>query len=381
MTKSSLRVPSLAFVFDRKHVSSRERAGVVELRVTYMRRQKYMSTGVRVCAHEWRNNSVVNRGDAVELNRVLEKLRRNVLAVINSMIDEGVIELDAIVSRVSLRVEGLTFIDYVERRARARGVRESTRRHYMVFVRFLRSWGGIVYFSDVSASSVRAMNEQLQHRGLLKSTISNYNKWLKLFINDALTDGYVRENPYVTHGIRVERGGGGQIECLSRQQVAALECLELSSTALVHARDLFLFQCYTGLAYSDLMLFDASQLFCVDGGVLCGEFRRHKTGTPYTICIMERAAAILRKYDNSLPRMSNQKYNLFLKVIGAAIGCSHLHSHMGRSTFATLMLNGGVSVDVLQHMVGHRDRSQTQRYATMLRETIVRAFCEVSNLS
>lgn len=75
--------------------------------------------------------------------------------------------------------------------------------------------------------------------------------------------------------------------------------------------------------------------------------------------------------------ISNARYNAYLKIIGAYIECPHLHSHMGRSTFATMMLNKGVSIDVLRHIVGHRDRSQTERYATMRRDNIMQAFKKV----
>lgn len=65
---------------------------------------------------------------------------------------------------------------------------------------------------------------------------------------------------------------------------------------------------------------------------------------------------------------------MYLKALGQMIGEPSLHSHMGRSTFASTMLNKGVSTDVVKHALGHTTTLQTNRYATMRDKTIKDAF-------
>jgi integrase len=128
------------------------------------------------------------------------------------------------------------------------------------------------------------------------------------------------------------------------------------------ARDLFIFQMYTGLAYIDTQKFDASQYRQVNGKwKFIGE--RVKTGVPYVSMLLPPVVAVLEKYGWSVPKMNNQKYNLMLKAIGMCIGIERLHSHMGRHTFGTWMLAQGAKIENVSRMMGHTNITQTQRYA------------------
>lgn len=374
-----MKIPSITFVFDRKHTATRTKEAAVELRVTLDRKRVYMSTGVRLCKGQWKNGEVVGRMDCAVLNRLLAGVRLRALGAVEALARGGTLDIRSIPAMLRSRASSMTFPQYVGKRASERSVRASTRERYLCFKRFLESWRGIVTFSDVSVSSVRAMNECLARRGLKDSTIRSYNKYMHLFICDAVADGLLPSNPYDTGKIRVPRRSEGQIECLSAEQVDRLRGLDLGEGFLSRTRDVFLFQCLTGLSYSDVRAFDMSVFTRNTYGMLCAEGRRVKTGSPYYLCLLPEAEAIAARYGGRLPVPSNQKYNAYLKVLGAGIGCPRLHSHMGRSTFATMMLNKGVPVDVLRHMVGHRDRSQTERYATMREQTIGRFFKEVSS--
>ena len=114
-----------------------------------------------------------------------------------------------------------------------------------------------------------------------------------------------------------------------------------------------------------------------DGNYLIKD-KRTKTDTTYIFLLSEKALAIVMKYKGKIPAISNQKYNQYLKVLGQMIGVPTLHSHMGRSTFASTCLNQGMATDVLKYALGHRTTLQTNRYATMQDETIKKAFEDIS---
>ena len=119
-----------------------------------------------------------------------------------------------------------------------------------------------------------------------------------------------------------------------KQGQCAIKKLEISTTHIQQARDLFIFQCYTGLAYADLSSFDYSN--CVEkDGKMFYHAKRTKTDTDFVFQLLTPAVELLKKYDFCLPRISNQKYNDYLKVIGEIVGVPNLHSHMGRATAAT----------------------------------------------
>lgn len=72
-------MPSVSLVYDRKKTATRTRAAVVEIRISYDYRKKYISTGVKVLPKEWRNGMVTGRLDAIELNKALTTMRNKVL--------------------------------------------------------------------------------------------------------------------------------------------------------------------------------------------------------------------------------------------------------------------------------------------------------------
>ena len=261
-----------------------------------------MSTGVRVKKGQWKDGKVVASLDNVILNKILTDIQSRVLDIIENMMREGNIDISVIPRLLRTSTDSMTFIQYVEKRAAERPVRESTRKRYYCFLRFLKEWRGIVYFGDVTETAVRTMNETLARRHLMDSTIRSYNKYLHLFIVDAVTDGYLKSNPYATGRIKVPRGEKGQIECLAPWQVDKLRELELGENFLSRVRDVFLFQCYTGLAYSDLKAFDITNFKRNADGMLCSDGHRTKTGSLYTLCILPEAEEILKKIRRTTAR-------------------------------------------------------------------------------
>ena len=85
--------PLVALVFNRRHTATATKEAAVELRVSYQKEQKYMSTGVRLLPKHWRRGMVINRVDAIQLNQTLEKLVVDVRKVILQMMDDGNIDM------------------------------------------------------------------------------------------------------------------------------------------------------------------------------------------------------------------------------------------------------------------------------------------------
>ena len=376
-------IPRIKFIYDRHKRATAQKKGSIEIRITFGKVQKYITTGVEIFPRQWDsvNECVKNSFEAPEYNRILQTYRQRAAKVIADSTEKGIIDIADIVSQIKINgdTESMTFIEYVAQRIEEKSaiVREATQKRYASFFNFMTQWNGIITFSDVNVKNIIKMDEFL-HTLKLKdgtpykqSTIHGYHKHLKQFINDAIVDGHLRTNPYNDGRIKIDRGTHEHIQCLTEEQLNAIRTMQVKAgTYMDRVRDLFLFQCYTGLAYSDLMKFrpEAKETMTM---------HRTKTGSEFTIALLKPAREILAKYNGELPRISNQKYNLFLKGLGAAIGVQNLHSHMGRSTFATLMLNHGVPVAVLQKMLGHKNALQTKRYATMLEGTVAETFRKI----
>lgn len=362
-------------VYDRRNVASASRPATLEARFTQNRKQKYFSLGIRILPNQWdsREGKIVRHPEKNELNQRLVAVRAKGNKIVNMSFEDDDFDFASIDHLFLGETNRVDFPTYCEQRTAARRVSESTKTRYRVFTRFLRSWGKIVSFADLTVANVRAMDEYLHTREIGQATIYNYHKYLKLFINDAVIDNLVQDNPYRRLSFKIPRGDKQYVDCLTIEQFESIRSLTVATPHLVKARDLFLFQCYTGLAYSDLMAFDFNECDLIDGKYFYHD-RRVKTDVDFVLQLLPQAVEILKKYNNHLPKISNQKYNDFLKVIGSMVGVENLHSHMGRATAATMFLSKGMPINVVSKVLGHANLRQTQRYARTLSRDVRSAF-------
>lgn len=379
-----MRVPKVKLVYDRRHQASTDKEGAVDLRVCYDCKQKFLSTGVKVYPKQWdvKNECVKLRNDATSLNKALSDIKNDAITLLTEMSKSGYVDLSRLNEIFKPKAHNLTFHDYMKERIAKRNVSENTRERYFSFYKiFVEEYGKMQRFAEITEAGVRDYDEWLHKRvvngHLMKqSTIYSHHKYLRLFIYDALTDGYVEKNPYQSRRIKIDHGEGGQIPCLTIEQVEKIESLDLVGY-LDKVRDLFLFQCNTGLAFSDMQKFRLRDYTQDKDGKYLIKGQRTKTDTTYIFVLSDKALAIVGKYKGKIPSISNQKYNQYLKVLGQMIGVPTLHSHMGRSTFASTCLNQGMPIDVLKHCLGHTTGFMSERYATMQDETIKQAFKDI----
>lgn len=166
-------------------------------------------------------------------------------------------------------------------------------------------------------------------------------------------------------------------EYLTEAEIQALSIKEFTIERLSQVRDVFLFSCYTGLAFVDVFQLKASNIAKGVDDNLWIFTNRQKTDTPSRIPLLLPAKAILDKYaDNPkcvaegklLPVMSNQKMNAYLKEIADLCGIPKtLTFHIARHTFATTVtLSNGVPIETVSKMLGHRSIKITQHYAKIL---------------
>ena len=367
---------NLSVVHNRLKRGTSQKPVSIELRFSFKSERKYISTGIKVTPNQWSSNQnrIIKHKDAAVLNEQLEAFEERGRIVLNKMLKEGITDLSLIPALFNGEQDkNISFIDYCKKRMNERKVHDHTKKRYAVFIRFLQGWGKIISFSDCNVSKVRAMDEYLHKQGKAQCTIYDYHKYLKLFINDAMIDGLLEQNPYKFLPFHIGKGEKQYVDCCTEEQFNDIKRLDLSTPHLQAARDLFLFQCYTGLAYSDLASFDYAN--CVEkDGKMFYHAKRTKTDTDFVFQLLYPAVEILEKYDFSLPKISNQKYNDYLKVIGQMVGVDRLHSHMGRATAATLFLSKGMSINIVARVLGHTTLRQTTRYARTLSKDVQSAF-------
>lgn len=390
--------PVITYIYNRYGKASSIRDAVIELRFAYLNRQKYMSTGIRVYPKEWdsRHQRVINRMDAAILNKTLDKLMIEVRQVIYDMIEDGHIDIFAIPARLDAkRKKAGTFPDFVKERLpiHKHGQSPLRQKAYDRFFNFLDEYGKFRQFSDVNEHTILELDRYLQKKKMMASSRwANYHRFLNTFIRDAQKENLVTYNPY--DRIRIDKGDDSQSieKHLSAEELRKLRTAVMPSERLDRVRDLFVFQCFTCMAYVDLAAFSAEKVKMVDGkDMILGQ--RGKTGVEYQIPLLRPAKEILDKYNGHLPAaltakkkgrkgvMTNQQYNKALKEVVEAAGLGiHVTTHWARHTGATMLLNAGVEMDVIAKVGGWSDTKVLRRiYAKLHPETVVKAVNEIED--
>ena len=332
--------------------------GAVEIEVSHNGKRKWISTGVRLYLNQWRNGVVVKHPQAFELNdKILQMYRQIAMSGDNP---------------IAIIQAGL-FVDWLDKQIDMRAdLRESTKKQHRVMARDLRKFGRIVEFKDLTRANILLWSDHLQTTGIKQTSLHGYHRRLKPYVKRAFQLGLINANPYDV--ITIARGRSEDIRYLTEKERDAIMALELSGGMEI-ARDLFVFMCYTGLAYADMIRVSRSDIFADDNGNEYIIDKRQKTNSSYKLMILPKAREILEKYDYNLNRMSNQKINMYLKGIGGAVGIRiPLTCHVGRHTFATWALRKGVRIEVVSKMLAHADIKTTQVYAKILQEEVTHGF-------
>lgn len=377
-----MKLPKYRFIYDRRHVASSERKGAIEFEISYNYKQKRIATGMLVYPQNWNEklSKVIKLDNAVEMNKQLALFLDNAETVIYTMIKEERFDMDALAS-VLQKKDGdinMNFAQYVRACAEKKNVRESTKKRYDCFLSVLNEYNPTIFFRDINVRFIKDYDHWLHNRNIgteknprymMQATIATHHKYMKQFIAEAVIDKYIASNPYHEKAIHIDKGEKEQVDYITEAQLKNLMGLELDTDYLDRARDLFVFSAYTGLSYSDVMTFNKENIV-KEGKNFVYTDRRFKNNIQYTIILLPEALKILKKYNYELPNITNQKLNLYLKVLGQMIGEPKLHAHQARGTFATIALNKGIPADVLRRMLGHKKSIMTLHYASVLNDTI-----------
>jgi site-specific recombinase XerD len=200
---------------------------------------------------------------------------------------------------------------------------------------------------------------------------------LKKMVTWAVKNEWIGRDPFSNFRLKFKRT---EREFLSDLELAALESQDFGNIMLDRVKGLFLFSCYTGLSYVDLMELRPNQVLTGIDKIKWIKTTRAKTDTPVNVPLLTPAQALLEKFTNDgnprrdtvFPRVTNQEVNRSLKIIAEICGIQkYLTFHLARHTFATTVtLMNGVPIETISKMLGHTKISTTMIYAKVTQTKI-----------
>lgn len=200
------------------------------------------------------------------------------------------------------------------------------------------------------------------------NTTAKFMQFFKRIIIIARNNGWIHADPFANYIIRLQKVDRGY---LTQEEIEAILKRKFESKRLEQVRDIFIFSCFTGLAYIDVKKLTKYNVRTSFDGNLWIMTKRQKTNVQSNILLLEVPQRIIEKYSSTLPDgillpvLSNQKMNAYLKEIGDLCGIEkNLTFHLARHTFATtITLAKGVPIETVSKMLGHTNIKTTQIYA------------------
>lgn len=210
-------------------------------------------------------------------------------------------------------------------------------------------------------------------------------KNLKKVVRIALANDWIKKDPF--YGIHFKQEEVN-VEFLSREELDILMNKEFAIKRLEQVRDIFVFCCFTALAFVDVQQLSREHLIKDNNGALWIRKARQKTNQMCNIPVLSIPQRILRKYEDNaecikkgvlLPVISNQRMNAYLKEIADLCGITkRLTTHVARHTAATIVfLANDVSMENVSKILGHSNIRMTQHYAKVLDSSIMREMVNV----
>jgi len=361
----------LRFIFDREHKATETKKGLlqIEVRLIGSNKRRLISTGIHLTKNQFsdRNgfscknhpNALAITGKAMSIFRKIEEF----------VLSDNCKNLND-VKNWNSENDCHSVIAFMKDHLSKLNPTRATYEHHSALIRQLEKFGRIKFFSDVTYNNIVNFDSWLKLNGVHEnSTLNKRHSTFRSYIKKAIYSELCKKDPYFEFKMPTKKGKDPTF--LEQSEIMKILNYTPANAKLQEVKDLFVFQMFTGLAYIDLYNFSKDYISEIDGMKVIRS-NRQKTDESFISLFLPEAEKIAEKYNYQLPKFPNQKYNFYLKVLGAGAELKKsLTSHVARHTFATYLLNKNIPIESVSRALGHSTIKMTEHYAKMLGQKVV----------
>lgn len=364
----------------------------IYIRITVNGKRSEMSIKRKVHIDKWSSEAGKAKGysnEAQEINRYIDMITNKIYRIHQRLVDDNMPVTAVGIKDVYLgkkKNQRMLLEIFQEHNDRVNSLigkdfAYGTAERYRTAKKHVEDYVKLEY--EVNDVPVRAVNHKfisgLEYylktvRNCSHNTAIKYITNFKKIIRIAYANNWISTDPFYNWKARLKTVDR---EFLTQEEIQRMIEKELHTTRLDQVKDIFIFCCFTGLAYSDVKKLSKDDIVIGIDGEKWIKTKRTKTNTKSNIPILPTPNAILEKYaehpdmlstDKVLPVLSNQKMNAYLKEIADLCEIpKNLTFHLARHTFATTVtLTNGVPIESVSKMLGHKSLKTTQHYAKIL---------------
>ena len=373
LKKNSMNNVSIDYVFDRKGEATDTKKGLLQISVRIIGKadKAVTSTGIKLLKNQFSTKNGFTCVKHTNAAAITANARDTFNRVEAFVLSDKCKTLADVKYWSKTEFSELTIYDFIDAELRRKNASITVVEYNHSFVTRLKEYGKINRFEDLTYNNILGLDTILRKYITSEPTLYKRHSLFKGYINEAINQGlYKGLNPYNT--FRLSKGKSKDPIFLTEKEIDLVKAFQSDYGYLERTRDLYLFQCFTGLAYADLMKFNKESVTEVDGYKAI-QSNRQKTDENFITLFLPEAERIANKYEYNLPKITNQKYNEYLKEVakGAKID-KPLVSHSARHTFATYLLNKNIPIETVARALGHSNIKQTAHYARLLGATVIK---------
>lgn len=379
---------SILFLLQKNRINSKNKCPI-RCRITYNKKRKIFSSGYFINPNYWSSKEQLAKPpnkDNIFLNTQLSLIKQQInQAYLFLQVNEREFDVEDIYLQYkgksikskktflevfdqhNSKVKKTVGIDYVNSTYKKF---EECKKLVKKFIKFKYNKNDLI-LQNIKYVFLDDLDYYLKtERNQSQSTINKHIQRVRKIIKLAISEGYIEKDPFILYKPKKVTK---ELVFLTSEELYLIEKHQLKQKRLSIIKDLFIFCCYTGLAYAEMSTLNSKHIQIGFDGNEWIEIKRKKTKSKISIPILPKAKEILLKYNNEFPKISNQKFNSYLKEIADIIGIEkNLTHHIARKTFATtILLFNGVPMEVVSELLGHSKITITQKhYAKVVKKKI-----------
>ncbi|MCC4214385.1 site-specific integrase [Leeuwenhoekiella parthenopeia] len=377
---------SISF-FIRKTKKSPSKA-LLYVRLTVNGKSKEISLKRELVTDKWNQSQSKVQGsgiEAIQINRKIERVRSKLYDCYDELLnEESFITADTIKNRFLGSDEKhktlLTILAYHSTNMK-RVLKPGTLKNYSTTEQYLKEFLKIglkvpdIYLKHINYEFTIGFETFLRNKSSLNNNgVMKHMERFKKIMGLAVNLDWIEKNPTSRFKLRFDKV---DMVYLNQNELKRLKEFQFSNNTYSTTRDVFIFACYTGLAYADVKALKTDNVQIGVDGKKWIFTKRIKTDTAVRIPLLKEAERVLKQYeidprtinsDKLLPVFSNQKTNKYLKELTPICKIrKKLSFHAARHTFATTVtLANGVPIETVSKLLGHHKISTTQIYARVI---------------
>ncbi len=368
--------------FNRKKKLNKHGQASIQIECYLNGLRKYFDTKIKVAPSQWheKTKTIKDTPNSIQQNSIIKEMIRELESYEIGLINAGkVCTLDMLENAFAYQNNN-TFNKWFKLQLEKETTKESTKKVLYTVLNQLNNFNSNLSFSDIDFKFLKSFERFLIDKDLKPNTISIYLKAIKKFVRLAVNNDFINSNnnPFKSFKISMKKT---EKAFLLPFEIDIIENLNLENYKhLKYTRDLFLFSCYTGLRFSDVMTLEINNIQTIDGKkwlVKNQQKTDEKIKIPIYLLFDGKPLKIIQKYfmlgsKTLFKSITNNTININLKRIFFLAGIDKpVTFHSARHTTATYLLSKNVNIFVVQKILGHSKIDTTQIYTHLIDETII----------